>query len=471
MAEMLRGLSSQANKEQLSGMAQMLVGRVLGDALLGDNSLTYDAESATAKATVSGIVSTPWKMEGGRFRTVLDKTIADLTFEPNRARPAWNDIPVATAPMAMGNILRFRVHLPADGKGFVLEGDQTLPATLAGAAVSRKVTLADGWLTVEDRVDFDGREIAPAELPAARAQVALAKTRLLEAVAPADYPPRWKIVAQADRAQAFAPIMAAYASAIADQQPGDTLGYTNRASFLAGIWDWKGAIADLDKAIETVPSAGLYFWRAQLRTNIGDDAGAIADAEAGLALEPGSMAGINQLANLKFRAGQRDAALAMVAERIAAGGKERLGFISLQASLLGEAGRVDEGVAALDEAIRVSPGTEALLNSRCWLKGTLNVALDTALKDCTRAIEIAENPAAIYDSRAMVYFRMGRMDDALADLDAALDVAPGQSASLYLRGVVRRRMGNRHAGDEDLAAARLMSPRIDEDYGRYGIKP
>lgn len=125
----------------------------------------------------------------------------------------------------------------------------------------------------------------------------------------------------------------------------------------------------------------------------------------------------------------------------------------------------------IDEEIRVTPGNEILLNSRCWLKGTRNLSLDSALKDCTRAIEIAENPASIYDSRAMVYFRMGRMEEALADLDAALEVSPMQGASLYLRGVVRRRTGDIKGSDADLAAARLMWPRVDEDYARYGIKP
>jgi tetratricopeptide (TPR) repeat protein len=110
-----------------------------------------------------------------------------------------------------------------------------------------------------------------------------------------------------------------------------------------------------------------------------------------------------------------------------------------------------------------------MLNSRCWVKGTANLSLDSGLKDCTRSIELSENPANALDSRAMIYFRMGRFDDALADLEAALNHDPAQAASLYLRGIVLKRQGK--SGDADLAAARLISPRIDEDYARYGIKP
>ena len=73
--------------------------------------------------------------------------------------------------------------------------------------------------------------------------------------------------------------------------------------------------------------------------------------------------------------------------------------------------------------------TADLLNARCWLKGTRNLALDTALRDCTRSIELSENPEHALDSRAMVYFRLNRLEEAVADLDAALDAAPEQAAS------------------------------------------
>ncbi|UZK65991.1 DUF3857 domain-containing protein [Sphingomonas sp. M1-B02] len=469
LAEVYHAGASQANKEQMSELGQALVSQMLGDAMSVARSVTYDAEAATATVTVHGVVGSRWKVEQGRYRTVFDKTLSELEFAPDRARPAWKDIPVMSAPRAFSTILRLRSKLPRNGAGFEFEGDRTLPPRLAGATITRTTALANGWATLEDRIAIDASEIAPGDVAAVRAQVALAKSRPLKIVAPADYPPRWKVVADAKRTNAFAPLFAAYAAAIADD-PEEVVGYTNRASFLNGIWDWKGAVADLDKAIALAPTAALHFWRARMRTMLRDDSGAIADAEAGLTLEPGSTEGIGQLATLRFRAGQRDAALASIAERIAQGGTEKLAFVSQQGSLLAEAGRGEEAIAVLDAAIKTNPGNATLLNERCWLKGTMNLALDTALKDCTKGIELAENPSSIYDSRAMVYFRMGRMEEALADLDAALDLAPAQDASLYLRGVVRKRMGNK-AADEDLAAARMMSARIDEDYARYGIKP
>ena len=86
--------------------------------------------------------------------------------------------------------------------------------------------------------------------------------------------------------------------------------------------------------------------------------------------------------------------------------------------------------------------------------------LDTALKDCTRSIELSESRVSALDSRAMVYYRMNRFDDALADLTAALDDAPELAASLYMRGIIPQ-TGRRPGGEggsrrrpADLAADR-----------------
>lgn len=157
-------------------------------------------------------------------------------------------------------------------------------------------------------------------------------------------------------------------------------------------------------------------------------------------------------------------------ERIDAGGKSKPGMIALKADVLARTGDKDGAIAAIDQAVAAGPGNPRLLNSRCWIKGTLNVALDTALKDCTRSIELSDSTTAALDSRAMVFFRMNRFDDALADLNAALDNAPGLAASLYMRGLILGRQGKAE-GKADLAAARLINPRIDEDYKRYGIQP
>ncbi|ODP36922.1 DUF3857 domain-containing protein [Sphingomonas turrisvirgatae] len=469
MAEMMRTASAQATAEQLTEAAQRMANGVMGNMLLNGRSVSYDADSATGTMTATGVVGSQWRMRDGRYRLMLDKTLGQMEFAPDRARPAWKDIPVVIAPGPFAGTLRQRVRLPGGGTGFEVEGDRSFAAPLAGMQIARSVTVADGVIAIEDRLSTAGREIPPAELAAMRAQVVLAKKRLLEAVAPAKVPPRWKVAMTGGKA-AFKPLMEAYARAIAleGDDPNSVNAYLNRASFLGGTYDAKAALVDLDRVIAKEPTAERHFWRARLRNTIGDADGARADAEAGLALQPDAGEGVGLLASLRFDAGEHDVALAMLDERIAAGGKDKADYQEAKALMLGEAKRVAEGSALMDEVVAAKPGSPSVLNGRCWFRGTMNVELEGALKDCTRAIELAENPAAYLDSRAMVYFRMQRMDEALADLDAALETAPELASSLFLRGIIRKRRGDAGAA-EDLAAARLISPQIDKRFGRWGI--
>ncbi|AQR73876.1 DUF3857 domain-containing protein [Sphingomonas sp. LM7] len=467
-AEMLRVIAAQADREQLDQGIDGIVSGLLNETEIVERGFKYDEATATAVVTASGIAYPDWSKENGRYRVELDGTISNVSFSPDRARPAWREIPVSSGAYDDSRV-RTRIRLPAGGIGYEVEGNRTLPATLAGVALKRSVALEGGWLSIDDRVVTGIAEVAPADIPATRAQVAQAKGKPLKAIAPKDTPPLFRQVEAARRSKTLDPILAVYAKQIA-QKPEESGSYSDRAWFLDRIYDRKGAIADLTKAIALEPSIERHLWRSRLYSALKDDARAMADARAALEIDPASSASVIRVATLLAEQGKRDEAVGMLAEHADQGGDDKNSYVSSQATLLGDGGRVDEGVALLDAMIATTPGKSDLLNSRCWLKATSNVTLDTALKDCSKAIELAENPASILDSRGLVYFRLGRMEDALADFDAALDQAPDMAASLYMRGLIRKRSGAEGA-EADLAAARMIAPRIDEDYVRWGIKP
>ena len=467
-AMMLRMAQTQMGREKALEMAANTAGQYVANAEVVDRDLRYDEESGTMIVTASGIARPGWSKEEGRFKLGLDTAIDSVGFDPDRGRAAWKDIPVSTGDLTSSR-LATRIRLPGGGAGFAFEGDQTLPATLAGAVLSRKAAIDGEWLAVEDRVVTGVNEVAPADIGATRQQVTLARSRLLKAIAPASAPPRWQQIAAAKQAKVFEPILAAYARRIA-AEPKKVEGYTGRATFLESIYDRQGAMRDVEKVIAIAPTTESHLWRARLWSALGDDKKALGDIVSARVLDPGSADAIAQFATLRAHGGAVDEALTIVKDKVTAGGKEKNRFLMLQAELLAENGKPAEAIAALDAAISAKPGDPTLLNSRCWVKGTGHVALDTALKDCTKAIELSEQPAGVLDSRGLVYFRMGRMEEALADFDAALDQAPDMAASLFMRGVIRKRTGVEGA-DADLAAARMIWPRIDEDYARYGIKP
>ena len=177
------------------------------------------------------------------------------------------------------------------------------------------------------------------------------------------------------------------------------------------------------------------------------------------------------LADYRALHGSGAEAVALLDARLERAGRDRVEWQLAKALAQSDVGQRDAALATLDAAIGERPGNPALLNGRCWVRGTANVALDGALKDCTKAIELDDSPAAALDSRAMVYFRMGRFDDALTDLSAALDTNPDLAGSLFLEGMVLHRLGRRGDGDGALARARLIDPTVDRTYALYGLKP
>lgn len=465
-AALIGAAAAQADTGQKREMVERAIREQLGEAQLFDTAVRYDASAGIATLSASGLTTTPWKREEKRFRRPLDRAMGYLNFQPDRARPVWRNVPVATEEPG-GVAFRTRIKLPDGGRGYVLEGERELTGALAGMAVRRRATLADGMVTVEERVDSTGAEIAPGDVAAERARVTLAKAKPLRLIAPADAGRRWTAGSDPARIRA---IEAAFAKAIA-ADPDEVTAYQSRASFRAGVLDWRGAAEDLASAIAIEPSVDLHLRRSGILSQSARDGEALAEAEAAQKLDPASTPALLRVAELLSERGDAARALALVQERVDLGGEERFHFLRGKADIQARTGDKAGAIATLDAAITEKPGDPSLLNARCWAKATLNVALDTALKDCTKAIELSDHPAAALDSRAMVYFRLNRSEEALADLDAALEEAPQLPEALFMRGVVRKQAGRAKEGEADLATARLLSPRIERDYRRFGIAP
>jgi tetratricopeptide (TPR) repeat protein len=470
VAQMLRGVQGQIGKEQLSTMATQIATPFVGsDATIVSRELRFDDGAGTVTVTANGVAYPGWDRENERYRTTMDPGLSDLSFDPDRNRAAWRDIPVSTGN-ADNYVMRMRVRLPDGGKGFALEGSPKMAETLVGKRIERSTTLANGYVTSDIVQISSGAEIPVTEIGVARQKLAQAKQHMLRVVAPEGYPAEWQTVQAGRQAKAFEPILALYKQGVADR-PDKAEPFTNRAWFYERIYDRKAAIEDIGRAIAIEPTVGSHLWRARLYRTLGDKPKALADILAARQIDPGSTEAIEQLATLYSDTGDKDKALALFDERIDEGGKDKADFMRSKAELLGSLGDKEYAIKTINAAIAETPGNPELLNSRCWLKGTMNTMLDTALKDCTKAIALSDSAEKVLDSRAMVYFRMNQFDDALADLNAALEQSPGLAASLYMRGVIHKRQGDGKAAEVDLAAARMIAPLIDERYQRYGITP
>ena len=469
-ADALRAMVAQMDKEKLQQLALYSLGGAAGrDAIAVDQKFSFDAAASTATIEVSGVTNSwRWARQDHRYRIRPSSAISGIDLNTDRARAAWTTIPISGGEPGHSSST-ITILLPDKGRGVVLEGDQTATFDIAGRKLVRSASLTDGTIVLKEEVLASGAELAPADLPAARAKLAAAGNHLVRLATTTDYAPPQRQIAAAKAGHKLDEQKALMSTFIADK-PEEAPRYMARALFYVSTYQWQDALGDLDKAIAIDASSTNLLSRAFLLKELGENTKAAADYKAVLALDPTSKTAMANLGELQVDAGQKAAALEAINAQVDNAGEDKPEWQSVKANVLQEAKDAQGALAALDDAISAKPGNPALLNQRCWIKGTLDVQLDTALQDCTQSIELASRNFAALDSRALVYIRLHRLPEALADLNAALDLQPSLPGSLYLRGLVERANGDRQHSDQDLADAKMISPRIEQQYARWNIK-
>ena len=146
-------------------------------------------------------------------------------------------------------------------------------------------------------------------------------------------------------------------------------------------------------------------------------------------------------------------------------------LIDDRAETLVRAGRKDEALALLAAAMKDKPGNATLLNNSCWTKGLADLDLAIALKECSKSIELTEEPTGQLHSRALVYFRMKRYDESMADIEAAEKMGSASANFYYLRGIVSSWLGDQVKALADIETAKYLNEHITEVYDAAGIKP
>ncbi len=206
-----------------------------------------------------------------------------------------------------------------------------------------------------------------------------------------------------------------------------------------------------------------YRWSAA------DRASRIADMDKALKEDPKSVRALQGRAWLHRES--RDYAKAEVDYTAALGFDEDNSILyTLRAGTLYRLGKRD--VAMLDFATaRKHAGKDAgNLNALCWEQATNGVALEAALGDCDKALQLEPRNAPTLDSRGFVLMRLGRWSDAIADYNKAASIRPDSAESLFGRALAKAGAGDRTGAAADIAEARKLDPGIDEEFAGYGLK-
>jgi tetratricopeptide (TPR) repeat protein len=430
-------------------------------------TISFDDKASTATITAKGVEDLYWVQKEGRKRLTDESILSDFSIDADRSAANSAALPVATG-FPGHSLSRTIITLPLGGEGFTLHNAAPISITLAGHAIAGQALLAGGKVELVQSDKVVVTEITAESLAGERAKLSKARASLIEIVAPEVLPTAKEEIAAARKSGMLAKIEKMYETMTPSDEK-DTAPFLARADFydLIGNKDW--AIKQMDRAIARDQSVNNLLKRGKIRQE-NDPKGALADAQAALGLEPTSNTAISMRADLRIKAKAFETGLAELDTAIE-NGADKADTLALRAEMLDQAGRHDEALAAIDKAIEQGPGKPDLLNQRCWIKGTRNKQLETALKDCTKAIALSDWTAGALDSRAMVYFRMGQFDDALEDYDAALKVSAELAPALFMRGVVKLRRGDKAGGEADLARARRLSDSVDVDYKEFGILP
>jgi tetratricopeptide (TPR) repeat protein len=459
-----RGVIGQGSDEQLEDLVEGFAASQLGQGLVVDSDIVFDEESNTATVSVEGLMDSYWRWERGVGSRPLSLPSQAFEFRPDRSRAAWRDIPVAM-PGPFSERMEVTLLLPEGSGDYALEGQTSFDTELAGVRLSRQAELAQGRLTVVETTAWSGAEVAPAQIAAERQKAARFGAADFALRAPRDVERRFDSTARGDRRR-FAAIEAAYAALI-EKDPDNLDAYRYRSQFRAMTWDWEGAIADFDTIIEREPDAQSYLLRAELRTETGDLDGALADAEAGWDLDP-SIEAAFVLSDILPYMGRIEEAIELLEQQN--GSPDEQSALAMEISELeAQAGRKEEGLRRIDALLAQRPNDPQMLNAKCWYQATWNYRAEELDALCTEAVEKADWSAPVLDSRAMGYYRLGRLEDALRDLESALSTSPELAPTLFMRGVVRRELGDR-AGEDDIREALARQPSLAREYARFGIR-
>ncbi len=255
-------------------------------------------------------------------------------------------------------------------------------------------------------------------------------------------------------------------------RPNDYQGHVNLAQVLQRRGDPDGALEHVGRAVDLRgDDPALYYLRAGLQVVRGDRAAARRDFERGLAREPKdsrsdrAVAARIDLAHLRHHDGEDALALAdcdavlAVRRDFAEAHRER-------AEVLVALRRNDEAAAALDRYLAADPRpTPAAYRARGLLHAGRH-DYGAAVTAYTRALLLEEDAATLTD-RGWALLMQEPARAALADFDAALRLRPAHPDALAGRGaalMMRGRPADLHeataAAEKALRAAPATVPRL-----------
>ncbi|WP_103667795.1 serine/threonine-protein kinase [Pseudanabaena sp. BC1403] len=235
--------------------------------------------------------------------------------------------------------------------------------------------------------------------------------------------------------------------------------------------DFKGAIADYNKAIRLKPDfAVAYLSRGNAKNDLGDKQGAIADYNELIRLKPYFAYAYNIRGAAKYDLGDKQGAIADFTESIRLKNPELHLPYTNRGAAKDDLGDKQEAIADYNEAIRLKPDyADAYYN-----RGNANAKSELgdkqgAIADYNEAIRLKPDYAKAYNNRGLVKSELGDKQGAIADYNEAIRLKPDHANAYYNRGNAKSELGDKQGAIAGFNEAIRLKPDYANPYYGRGI--
>ena len=239
--------------------------------------------------------------------------------------------------------------------------------------------------------------------------------------------------------------------------------YLLRGRMKAESGNYKGAIADYDKAIRLKPDAALiYYSRGLAKSNLGHHAAAIADFDTVIHLLPNFAGAYETRGWEKEKLGQYAAAIVDFDVVIRLKPNDALAYFNRGGAKY-QLGQYFAAITDFDTSIRLKPDYALAYVDRGMAKARLNQYV-AAIADFDIAIQLKSDYAFIYICRGNAKHDLGQHVAAIADFDTAIRLNPDDAFAYVCRGVSKYKRSRTWEAKQDFQIARKLAEQAgDED--------
>jgi tetratricopeptide (TPR) repeat protein len=218
------------------------------------------------------------------------------------------------------------------------------------------------------------------------------------------------------------------------------------------------ALQDLDRVLREDEHPWAYFYRGLIRSQLGQDDGALEDFTQSLQLEPELVPAYHYRGLVHAGAGEYDRALEDQ-NAVLALDDAHAGAYTARGVALAALGRTQQAMSDLDRGCALSPQRDRAfyLRGRVWNQLDNH---DKALADFTRAIELSPESALAYKSRGDTYLVLDDHRRAIADYGQFVRLRPGTADGYFARGRARAAAEEHRLAIEDFDQALELDPGL-----------